>query len=123
MQCGDIARTPYLNIHREEDKIRIETDVKVNITISKQDWDAHETSWDFKRNPLLERMNDCGQNVADLDMLDEEDRAEILESIHVPTNAHLLTDIVEVYKHHWEKKFKQLHRNEEELNFILSHIH
>ena len=116
MQCGDIARTPYLNIHREEDKIRIETDVKVNITISKQDWDAHETSWDFKRNPLLERMNDCGQNVADLDMLDEEDRAEILESIHVPTNAHLLTDIVEVYKHHWEKKFKQLHRNEEELN-------
>lgn len=116
MQCGDIARTPYLNIHREEDKIRIETDVKVNITISKQDWDAHETSWDFKWNPLLERMNDCGQNVADLDMLDEEDRAEIMASIHVPTNAHLLTDVVEAYKHHWEKKFKQLHANEEELN-------
>ena len=84
--------------------------------ISKLDWDAHETSWDFQRNPLLERMNDCGQNVADLDMLDEEDRAEILTSIHVPTNAHLLADVVEAYKHHWEKKFMQLHRNEEELN-------
>ena len=87
-----------------------------NISIAKLDWDAHETSWDFKCNPLLERMNDCGQNVADLDMLDEEDRAEILASIHVPTNAHLLTDVVEAYKHYWETKFKQLHRNEEELN-------
>ena len=94
----------------------IDNTVKQNISISKLDWDAHETSWDFKRNPLLERMNDCGQNVADLDMLDEEDRAEVLTSIHVPTNAHLLADVVEAYKHHWEKKFMQLHRNEEELN-------
>lgn len=89
---------------------------KQNINISKLDWDAHETSWDFKRNPLLERMNDCGQNVADLDMLDEEDRAEVLSTLHVPTNAHLLADVVEAYKHHWEKKFRQLHANEEELN-------
>lgn len=90
--------------------------VNENVLSSKLDWDAHETSWDFKWNPLLERMNDCGQNVADLDMLDEEDRAEIMASIHVPTNAHLLTDVVEAYKNHWEKKFKQLHANEEELN-------
>lgn len=90
--------------------------VKTNISYAKLDWDAHETSWDFKCNPLLERMNDCGQNVADLDMLDEEDRTEILESNHIPINVHLLTDVVEAYKHHWEKKFKQLHANEEELN-------
>lgn len=90
--------------------------VNENVISSKLDWDAHETSWDFQRNPLLERMNDCGQNVADLDMLDEEERVEILASIHVPTNAHLLTDVVEAYKNHWEKKFKQLHSNEEELN-------
>lgn len=101
---------------RQENTENISELVKANIAISNTDWDAHETSWDFKRNPLLERMNDCGQNVADLDMLDEEDRAEILASIHVPTNAHLLADVVEAYKHHWEKKFKQLHSNEEELN-------
>ena len=101
---------------RQENTENISELVKTNIAISNTDWDAHETSWDFKCNPLLERMNDCGQNVADLDMLDEEDRAEILASIHVPTNAHLLTDVVEAYKHHWEKKFKQLHANEEELN-------
>lgn len=101
---------------RQENTENISELVKTNIAISNTDWDAHETSCDFKWNPLLERMNDCGQNVADLDMLDEEERVEILASIHVPTNAHLLTDVVEAYKHHWEKKFKQLHANEEELN-------
>lgn len=108
-QPGTISSLPYLIKD-------VENIVRQNISISKLDWDAHETSWDFKCNPLLERMNDCGQNVADLDMLDEEDRDEILENIQVPTNAHLLNDVVEAYKHHWEKKFKQLHANEEELN-------
>ena len=109
-QVGDVASLPCVN------NTKCVLISKENITISKQDWDAHETSWDFKWNPLLERMNDCGQNVADLDMLDEEDKAEILANIQVPTNAHLLNDVVEAYKHHWEKKFKQLHANEEELN-------
>ena len=111
-QVGNISDLPLKYGNKEY----VENLVDINITISKNDWDAHETSWDFLRNPLLERMNDCGQNVADLDMLNEEDRAEIMASIHVPTNAHLLTDVIEAYKHHWEKKFKQLHRNEEELN-------
>ena len=109
-QVGDVASLPCVN------NTKCVLISKENITISKQDWDAHETSWDFKWNPLLERMNDCGQNVADLDMLDEEDKAKILANIQVPTNAHLLNDVVEAYKHHWEKKFKQLHANEEELN-------
>lgn len=111
-QIGDVFRVP---IEYGNNKI-IEDIADKNIELSKLDWDAHETSWDFQCNPLLERMDDCGQNVADLDMLDEEDRAEILATIHVPTNDHLLADVVEAYKHHWEKKFKQLHRNEEELN-------
>ena len=111
-EVGHIASIPCLSTNEQE----IIPSIEDNIAISKLDWDAHETSWDFQRNPLLERMNDCGQNVADLDMLNEEDRAEIMASIHVPTNAHLLTDVIEAYKHHWEKKFKQLHANEEELN-------
>lgn len=27
--------------------------VRLNIEISKEDWDSYETSWDFKRNPLV----------------------------------------------------------------------
>ena len=112
IQIGEIGKMPSCNECHDSASILGDQ----NISISKLDWDAHETSWDFKWNPLLERMNDCGRNVADFDMLDEEYRTEILESIHVPTNAHLLTDVIEAYKHHWEKKFKQLHANEEELN-------
>ena len=111
-EVGQIATLPIA----DNNSASISDCVSNCIATSKLDWDAHETSWDFKWNPLLEIMNDCGQNVADLDMLDEEDRAEILSTLHVPTNAHLLADVVEAYKHHWEKKFKQLHRNEEELN-------
>lgn len=111
-EVGQIATLPIA----DNNSASISDCVSNCIATSKLDWDAHETSWDFKCNPLLERINDCGQNVADLDMLNEEDRAEILASIQVPTNAHLLTDVVEAYKHHWEKKFKQLHANEEELN-------
>ena len=111
-EVGQIATLPIA----DNNSASISECVSNCIATSKLDWDAHETSWDFKWNPLLERMNDCGQNVADIDMLDEEDKAEILASTQVPTNAHLLTDVVEAYKHHWEKKFKQLHRNEEELN-------
>ena len=111
-EVGQIATLPIA----DNNSASISDCVSNCIATSKLDWDAHETSWDFKWNPLLERMNDCGQNVADIDMLDEEDKAEILASTQVPTNAHLLTDVVEAYKHHWEKKFKQLHRNEEELN-------
>ena len=111
-EVGQIATLPIA----DNNSASISDCVANCIVTSKLDWDAHETSWDFQRNPLLERMGDCGQNVADLDMLDEDDRAEIQASIHVPTNAHLLTDIIEAYKHHWEKKFKQLHANEEELN-------
>lgn len=31
----------------------VEEKAKENITISKQDWDAFETSWDFKKHPLI----------------------------------------------------------------------
>ena len=113
-EAGQVAKLPI--ILNKEKQQNINNVIDQCVGFAKLDWDAHETSWDFKWNPLLERMNDCGQNVADLDMLDEEDKAEILASIQVPTNTHLLTDVVEAYKHHWEKKFKQLHRNEEELN-------
>lgn len=26
---------------------------------AEQDWDAHETSWDFERNPLYEQFLEC----------------------------------------------------------------
>lgn len=50
-QAGDIANIP---VAVESDKIEtVENKVKKNILLSKTDWDAYETSWDFKRHPLV----------------------------------------------------------------------
>ena len=61
-----------------------------NIQISKQDWDAHETSWDFQENELVRVF--------------KEGKAKDLQAA------------VSAYKEEWEEKFNQLHDNEEELN-------
>lgn len=48
-QCGDIANIPVIGV---SNKVIGET-VEKNITVSKSDWDSFETSWDFKRHPLV----------------------------------------------------------------------
>lgn len=50
-QCGDIANIPV--IFDESKRTNIETMVDENISLCKTDWDAFETSWDFKRSPLV----------------------------------------------------------------------
>ena len=79
---------------------------KVNsaIKISKEDWDSFETSWDFKRHPLISVIS---QNRALFD-----DTTDI--------------DLAECYTW-WENKcnerFNQLKANEEELNCIFIDIY
>ena len=48
-QAGNIKSLPLL-IDREDE---VDERVYQNIQISKEDWDSYETSWDFKRNPLI----------------------------------------------------------------------
>lgn len=50
-QCGDIANIPVKFDDNKKDYIEAKT--VENIDISKSDWDFYETSWDFKRNPLV----------------------------------------------------------------------
>ena len=50
-QVHDIMEIP-LDINKEQIE-KVEYIVSENLTDSKQDWDSYETSWDFKRNPLL----------------------------------------------------------------------
>ena len=61
------------------------------ITISKQDWDAHETSWDFERNEIVALSN----------------KEEGISNIEAA---------VEAYERKWADLFMRLHANEEELN-------
>lgn len=50
-QPGYIGSVPYFI--DEQQKTIIKYLVKENISISKADWDSFETSWDFKRHPLV----------------------------------------------------------------------
>lgn len=50
-EVGHIASLPI--IENNENKESIINTVNNNIQISKTDWDSYETSWDFKRNPLI----------------------------------------------------------------------
>ena len=50
-QAGDVGKIPYIrNGAKYEDTERL---TRSAIESSKEDWDSYETSWDFKRNPLV----------------------------------------------------------------------
>ena len=47
---GNIAAFPFIDC---SDKESVNTTVVENMGSSRYDWDSYETSWDFKRNPLV----------------------------------------------------------------------
>ena len=51
MQAGNVASIPVLQAVIANKPIEDET--KKCIELSKMDWNYYETSWDFKRNPLV----------------------------------------------------------------------
>ncbi len=76
---------------------QVKSCVQQNISISKHDWDAHETSWDFQTNELIFVRN------------------SFLEGEQLTTSFNLSL-LVEEYQGIWEQRFMQLHANEEDLN-------
>lgn len=88
-----------------------------NISISRQDWDAHETSWDFETNPLL--AVDENTYIDNINYEIEQHKKETGEHICIEPAAPQLGSLqwrMEQYKKKWERMFYQLHENEEELN-------
>ena len=79
-----------------KDSLQTKEHVKNNIAISKLDWDAHETSWDFQENELIRLVNK--------------------HRIETGVNNYPIEAVMMAYQAEWADKFKQLHANEEELN-------
>lgn len=50
-QPGNVGSVPL--VISSTDRNRVDMVVQHSIECSKQDWDSYETSWDFKRNPLI----------------------------------------------------------------------
>lgn len=112
-QVGDVRKVAYVPIS----DYRISSTVRNNISISKQDWDAHETSWDFETNPLL--AVDSDTYIDNIHHEIERHEKETGEHICIDPAAPELDSLewrMEQYKQKWEHLFMQLHENEEELN-------
>ena len=108
---GNFLNLPYVHYAHKE----ICTVAEQNIFISKQDWDAHETSWDFERNPLYEQFLECMED--DLqNVIPSGTSLEELSKYAVAEAMHPLTTCMHNYKDKWEVNFMRLHMNEEELN-------
>lgn len=109
---GVVGKFPYTIVDRDSYR----DIVKSNVDIARQDWDAHETSWDFQRNELLSIDTSYMENI---DYKIEKHFEETGEHICIDPVAPKLGCLewrMEQYKTKWECKFMQLHKNEEELN-------
>ena len=55
LQIGDVKKLPVLRSSDVQSKAqnRIAAFVEQNIDFAKLDWDSYETSWDFKKHPLI----------------------------------------------------------------------
>ena len=114
MQCGDVAKSPNILPH---DSRVIKSLSNECVSISKQDWDAHETSWDFEKNPLLAVDTETYMN--NINAMIERHRQETGEELCVDPEAPQFGSLkwrYEQYKQKWENLFMKLHANEEELN-------
>lgn len=114
-QINDILNFPLSYINKKEINIR---DIsKACVDIARKDWDSHETSWDFKTNPLF--TVDENTYIDNINYEIEQHEKETGEHICINSAAPELDNLkwrVEQYKKKWEQMFNQLHENEEELN-------
>ena len=99
---GQIPQIPYLQGVIENNKIINYVDE--NIKISNTDWDSFETSWDFKRHPLISVIS---KNRVLFDDITDIDLAECYTC----------------WENECNERFNQLKANEEELNSIFIDIY
>lgn len=104
---GVVGKFPYMIV----DEKHYKDIAKQNISISRLDWDAHETSWDFQENELVSFDREKYMDI----MSDYADFNNLLIDI-VPPHLNSLESRYELYKTKWEINFRRLHANEEELN-------
>jgi hypothetical protein len=93
-QVGNVASLPVI-LPNDYEKAKIDSLVEENIYISRTDWDSFETSWDFKKHPLLTHKG----------------------------SSNTIEEAFNNWADFAEKQFYKLKANEEELNRIFIEIY
>lgn len=99
-QAGDIDKVPF--IFDRVASVEVGDIVENCIQISQEDWDSFETSWAFKRHPLLNKVLDHSHRIPD--------------NVTIEECFHAWVDECNI-------RFDQLKANEEELNRIFINIY
>ncbi len=95
IESGYLRKIPYKHsISSIESIIQA---CKNNVRIEKEDWDFHETSWDYKSNSLVAQCNQFRHEGCD-------------------ATSYRVENFVMEFEEQWEARFYQLKDNEEELN-------
>ena len=99
-KLGDYDNLPYDDWNEQS----ISEISKKNIELCKKDWDSFETSWDFKRHPLISVIS--------------HNRAFVDDTIDID-----LAECYTCWENECNERFNQLKANEEELNRIFIDIY
>lgn len=120
---GHFANVPY----KKSNNIHVNQLVLSNIDIAKQDWDSHETSWDFKTNGLVRMYNDEGDYCTNpCERSYDEPSTGLQRAFNGPHAVPMegsLSACLQSYFDFWSHQFLTLHKNEEELNRQFIHIY
>ena len=112
-----------------DQKLQIDNLVQENIELSKTDWDSFETSWDFKKHPLLNYGISIysglgnGDNMPTFFFAVERTSSSFkIEEKDVP-KAYTIESAFEMWNDVCNDRFNTLKHNEEELNRIFIDIY
>ena len=103
LQSTDVAELPLIVESSKKNDVDIKA--KNNIEICKTDWDSFETSWDFKKHPLLKAMSSAAWANENTD------------------EGFTVRSAFEIWERMCNDRFNTLKRNEEELNRIFIDIY
>lgn len=95
---------------------------KENVNISRIDWDSFETSWDFKRHPLLPCKDSNGTVIPVFD-INNISADSLVGKTEKMNNPHMVSNCYLRWAMECKERFKRLKENEEELNRIFIDIY
>jgi len=123
---GVIAQIPIKQIEDNDINKIINDKVNINISISKDDWDSFETSWDFTKHPLLKFGVSINSGMGDSSVANPvnigKKEINLLYEKGTPINVKI-QNAFEMWKNYKESQFNKLKANEEELNHLFIEIY